>query len=119
MLSLVLLPERVCATCTATQKERWGCDKDLPAPLEFDGQELKRCPRRPLLDETDYFDNIFDVYSWYKQGHLPEEGTWRDQPAKFCSTMRAMERAFNEADDEKRAREESKRNRASPKVKIV
>ncbi len=116
-ISLDKFKERDCATCTASQKERWGCDKDLPVPLSFDGEDLFRCPRRPLLDETEDFSHIFNVYGWYKNGMLPDEGTWRDQPNKFVQVMTIMDRTLNEAERQNMDTKTKAANK--PKVKIV
>ncbi len=83
----------------------------------FDGEELSRCPRRPLLDDPEYFSHIFTMYGWYKNGMLPDEGTWRDQPNKFSESMTLMDRALNEAELQNMETQNKVANK--PKVKIV
>lgn len=77
--------------------------------------QLSRCPRRPLLDNPAFFDTVFEVYSWYKKGHLPESGGWEEQSAAFVQLMRAMDLANN---DGTKAADKRREQMEANKVKI-
>lgn len=80
---------------------------------------MTRCPRRPLLDMPAFFDEAFEVYSWYKKGHLPESGGWEEQSAAFVQLVRIMDLATNDANKlaEKRREQMEKTKINKPKVR--
>lgn len=107
-----LLPERDCSDCPANQRVRWGCEADAPFPLPFDGERVLRCPRKPWLDNTEWYNQLFEAYSWREKGFLPGPGTWRDQDHRFVTACNVIDKAHNDASDEERSVQEAKRAQA-------
>jgi hypothetical protein len=87
-----------------------GCVSDATNPVEFDGEKLLRCPRRLLLDDPWYVNEIWWLYAKYVDGILPEHGGLYDQPAKYLAVMRILDSAKSGADSEKQ--EQDKRRKA-------
>lgn len=75
----------------------------------LDGQPLKRCPRRPYLDDPRWYEAIFAAWRYRKAGFLGEVGTWRDQPVKMLAALDVVTGAFNEAERIKVEKEASRR----------
>lgn len=116
MFSLILLPKWDCATCTAFHKAERGCEKEPIVPQEMDGEELTRCPRRPLLDDPALFKEAFEVYSWYKRGYFPDQGSYLDQAAAYVQFIDIFERAIAEAKAVKDEREGTRQNVKNPTI---
>lgn len=75
MLALALLPDWDCNTCTAAHKLHRGCEEDAEGRLPvLDGEQLTRCPRRPLMKAATAieYQEAFWLYEQYQRGHLPE-----------------------------------------------
>jgi len=89
----------------------WGCDAPPQKGYEvtIDGEELGRCPNRPLLDDGAFLGQAFTFYNWYSKGEFPEAGTWRDQPNAFIELMAIMDSANNDAEAMLKERDETKR----------
>lgn len=116
MFSLILLPGWDCATCKAHHKVERGCFSEPLIPQEIDGEALKRCPRRPLLDQTALFNELFGVYSWYKRGYMPDAGSYLDQAAAFVQMIDIFEHSIAEAKALKEQSEKAKGASKSPKI---
>jgi hypothetical protein len=61
-----------------------------------DGTELKRCPRRDLLEAdsevlAELRQNRVELYPLYRQGHLARAGGVLDQDARYIALMRAFD----------------------------
>ncbi|AHC30449.1 hypothetical protein CC53_gp032 [Rhizobium phage vB_RleS_L338C] len=56
---------------------------------------LKRCPRRPLLDDPQFFSELFWGHQQFKKGILPEEGGLLSQPAKLMQLYFVIDRTRN------------------------
>jgi hypothetical protein len=112
-----LLPERDCSDCPANNRARWGCESDVSFPLPFDGERTLRCPRRPYLDEPDWYNQIFEAYSWREKGFLPQPGTWRDQDHRFVLACNIIDRAHSDASDDERKTQEAKSAQAARAAK--
>lgn len=117
MLALDLLPEFQCDTCTAHQKLSRGCETDAPIPLELDGETLFRCPRRPLLENSSLYADLFWLYQSHKEGHLPESTNLGllGQPNKLLQMFRVIDGAFadlREEKEEQRRRVEAAKRKA-------
>lgn len=67
-------------------------------PQIMDGEELKRCPRRPVLDHPTSLEWFFRLYSWYKKGHLPDAGSYLDQAAAMSQLVEIFDRAVADAE---------------------
>lgn len=101
MYSLVLLPEWDCSTCTKLQKFDRGCEGNAKRPIEFDGEPQMTCPRRPLLDDPLWYDELFWLYGNFKNGIFPEPGGLSNQPHKLMMAIRELDRAQKAAESEK------------------
>ena len=112
-----LLPERDCSDCPAQNRKRWGCESDASFPLPFDGERVKRCPRKPFLDNPEWFGQIFEAFSWREKGFLPNPGTWRDQDHRFVLACSIIDRANQDASDDERKAQEAKQAQASRAAK--
>lgn len=110
-----MFPERVCSTCKDQNKKDWGCTTDTALPMTLDGVEIFRCPRRPLLDDPQFFNLIFSTYRHYKDGFLPVSGGILDQAPKMMRAMSAMSTVLEELREEAsvKARAKAKKKPAS------
>jgi hypothetical protein len=120
IVAVLLLPERNCAGCTR-QKE-WGCDARqivdehgeekwidaAPIPLQIDGEEVRRCPRRPLKDDPRYWNRLLFFYGLYKQGHLPDPGAVTEQSHKAMELFQIIGDVADDCAREKAERERRK-----------
>ncbi len=112
VLATRLLPERDCSDCPASNRVRWGCESDASFPIPFDGERILRCPRKPYLDDPDWYNGIFEAYSWREKGFLPGPGTWRDQDHRFVSACNIIDKAHHDASEDERQVQEAKRAQA-------
>lgn len=94
-----LLLERACKGCK--KQLEWGCETKASLPIEFDGELLWNCPRRPAIDHSELISRVFLIYRWYKQGLLPDPGTWQDQAPKFIAYMGVADIAFADAENQR------------------
>lgn len=93
-----MLPEFDCVKCTAKQKLQRGCEKKAIQPLMLDGQELERCPRRPIYEEPEYWLEMLQLWQDFTDGLLPEDGGTLSQPAYMMQAFRIFIRAQRDAD---------------------
>ena len=107
-MCLELLPERQCATCTDTKKLEWGCETDAKQELSLGDLKITRCPRRPLLDNPEYYSYLFWLYRQMQNGILQESGGLEDQPSRMVESFRIMEVTLNECAEIKRVDEAKK-----------
>lgn len=110
MLSLILLPEWNCNTCSSGNKQLRGCEQDAPVPLLLDGEEIVRCPRRPLFEEPEAWTEYLQEFHDYQEGRFPELGGTQDQAYGYLQVMRTMASAKSEAEGIRMKQEEMKRN---------
>jgi hypothetical protein len=93
VVALVLLQDRDCAVCT--RQAEWGCNARQDAgdqggawldravlPIRIDGEEVWRCPRRPIKDDPGYWRRLLFFYGMYRKGHLPDPGAVSEQSNK-------------------------------------
>ena len=91
MVALVLLQDRDCAVCT--RQAEWGCNARpgdqggawldrAVLPIRIDGEEVWRCPRRPIKDDPGYWRRLLFFYGMYRKGHLPDPGAVSEQSNK-------------------------------------
>lgn len=95
-MAISLFPERDCTTCTAKQKRNWGCEGNAQEIIELDGEIMDTCIRRPLLDNPLFFNEAFELYRFYKDGFLPNEGTFLAQPLSFRQLIIIIDSALEE-----------------------
>ena len=86
-----------------------GAEVSLPYEWEHNGErvELHTCPRSSITPESIEW---LDAYGWLKQGFLPNDGTWMDQPARLIAAFDVIENTLSEA----RAKDEEKRTTTDP-----
>lgn len=113
MLTTELMPERNCAKCTKQNKKEWGCDKDAPIPYLLDGEELRRCPLRPTLDDPEFYGHVFWSYNRTQQGFLLEEGSYLSQPGLLVECWKEIDRANSLLDRERHANQRKDAARAA------
>lgn len=76
--------------------------------MSLDGVDIYRCPRRPILDDPNYYTSVFLAYKAYIRGYLPDEGSLEDQGYRFAHTMAVVENAVSEARAEQERRDARK-----------
>lgn len=77
--------------------------------MVLDGEELYRCPLRPLYENFAEYSNILGMYMWYQRGVLPDAGTFLDQTEVYLTAMRVIDVAVKDAEEmiqQKRDRQE-------------
>lgn len=52
--------------------------------------------RRPLLDNPRWFNEIITAYNLYKQGLLPNDGSYLAQPVGFIPLMSLVDQVVEE-----------------------
>ena len=75
----------------------WGCNTDAVLPLMLDGETILRCPRRPYLDNSAWYNHVLSSYKYAQKGMLTEPGTWLDQGAKLISAFAVLDAATEDA----------------------
>ncbi|MET4190683.1 hypothetical protein ABIB89_003229 [Bradyrhizobium sp. JR3.12] len=112
MVSVRLFKNLDCADCIkkGKQAER-GCETEFILGGEpylywtdIDGLPRGRCPRRPIFENLDWFNQIITAYNSYKNGFLPHAGGVANQPALFPFVMTAIDTtmsACDKAEDER------------------
>lgn len=110
-----LLDDLDCSTCTANQKLARGCESDAKSPQSIGEEVFRRCPRRPLLEDPEFFSDLFWSHQQFKKGILPEEGALKSQPAKLMEFYFLIDRTRNWCDREKMKAEKAKQARAARK----
>lgn len=109
------MPERQCHECT--NQDEWGCNAyptdELDSlgnpvwqraawiPLEIDGEEVWRCPRRPLKDAPAAWSRMLQIYGFYLKGFLPDPGGVMDQSARTMALFALIDHVNNEVTEEK------------------
>jgi hypothetical protein len=97
VIAVELLPDFNCNSCPDALKPERGCNSDSPIPYEFDGEEVRRCPRRVILEDREgFYPAVFGHYRAYKAGFLPEPGGTGDQSAFLMGCMHIMSSAMAE-----------------------
>lgn len=114
MAALVLMPERECFGCK--RQDEWGCHarkiKDQPGEDEeerdcwinpaligtkLDGEEIFVCPRRPILDNTPFWEHILTLHRGFESGFLPDPGGIQDQSAAGLKALGILKAALTKA----------------------
>lgn len=79
----------------------------------MDGEELLRCPRRPLLEDPEFFSELFWNYKAFQRGFLPNAGGLEDQPVMLMDSFRVLEQALDLCEAQKREKEARRSRRAA------
>ncbi len=91
-----------------------GCEEPIEGDgnvLVIDGEEQRRCPRRPILEDPEYYSDIFYLYRKSEAGYLPEDGGLNNQPAKLMELFREIETTRYTIGQHKEEKEAAKRRR--------
>lgn len=57
----------------------------------FNGERLKRCPRRAILDNPGLYIEVFRLYKFYQKGFLPYPGGIENQASKLVQYFHIMD----------------------------
>lgn len=76
--------------------------------MVMDGEEIYRCPRRPILDQPEFIATVIGQYRTYMRGYLPDAGSLEDQGYRYTVLMGIVENAVTEAQAEIDRRERRK-----------
>ncbi len=71
---------------------------------ELNGQQYRGCPFKIVKRQS---ANFLRAFQFYKQGYLPNAGTWLDQPAKLIDAFEVIDKALQSLEIER----EKRRNR--------
>ena len=78
-------------------------------PMNFDGENIFRCPKRPYLEKQAWFDRLLMIWHWSEKGHFADEGTYMDQANSVTTLIPVINTSKNEAENAKAERERKKR----------
>ncbi len=104
----------------------WGCDaeetdkedpqtgekiwiKAAQVPLVMDGENVWRCPRRPIKDDPKYWEKLLFHYQLFRDGYLTDGGSIMDQSFKAITLFGAVQDIQSEADRQKAENEAVRR----------
>lgn len=59
-------------------------------------EEWYQCPRRPLLDDPEFFTAVSRLYSIKGEGFLPFPGSYMEQPALLVQSWGVLDRTVAE-----------------------
>lgn len=106
-----------CVTCTARQKISRGCDQDSPEQYQLNlaGEIHKRCPRRPILDDPSFYQEVFWLYRQMEKGYLVEDGGLNDQPSFLVDAFKVIDATLARIEAHRKEGEDRKRRRAAVK----
>lgn len=82
-------------------------------PLTIDGEEVWRCPRRPLKDAPAYWAELMDAYDLFKRGHLPDPGHVSEQSARGLTLLRLTDQMVESCRQERIERERTRAARGA------
>lgn len=75
------------------------CEFEIPGQesWKFEGKVYQGCPFKQV---THLSANFLRAYNFYKNGFLPNRGTWLEQPAKFIDALEVIENELAEIKQE-------------------
>lgn len=80
-----------CSKCNEEIAKIRGCKEPLASPKKImicgNEFEFDRCPRLLITGETQL---LIEAYGHYKNGLLPNAGTWLDQPQKLFQAFELL-----------------------------
>lgn len=95
------------------KQNRWGCagapEQPPQHPVFFDGEEITRCPRRPILDDDGTLSRMLTTYRDKEGGYLPEPGAMDDQPHRLVNAWRIIGNVMSHV---RQAKQDERRDRA-------
>ena len=101
MTAVRLYPHFDCKQCIENKKQaERGCFEDAPFAYwtDIDGEYRKRCPRRPIFEDLQWFNSLISTYNFYKAGFLPHPGGVQDQPAMYPFLIATIDDAMSACD---------------------
>lgn len=90
------------------QKKLWGCEDNAQLPLKLNGEEVWRCPRRPVLEEPDGFRFWLGLYRNYQLGVLPDPGSWLEQASMTVEVFKVLDYAYSRVEEHRASERERK-----------
>ncbi len=75
--------------------------------MHLGDEQLDTCIRRPLYDHPQWFNDVFTTYNMYKNGFLPNEGSYLAQPLGFLQLINIMDSVLAECDIMKQDKEDT------------
>lgn len=102
MTAVRLYPHFECVDCIERKKQaERGCEQDAPFPYwtDSDGLSRSRCPRRPIYENPQWYNEIIAAYNHYKNGFLPHAGGLVDQPALYPFVMGSIDAIIRMCDE--------------------
>lgn len=85
-----------CEKCNEFQKIDHGYEKDSPIPgkWKIGDYSFNRCPLVIMDKRANWY---ITAYNFLKDGILPNDGGWLDQPNKFIEAMNFIESEINKS----------------------
>ena len=90
------------------QKQLWGCEDKAQLPLKLNGEELWRCPRRPVLEDPDGFRFWLRQYRNFQNGVLPDPGSWLEQASMTVEVFGVLDYAYSRVEEHRASERERK-----------
>jgi len=90
-----------CHSCLSGRKIR--CEYEVPGQevWELNGTQYRGCPFKIVTRRS---ANFLRAFQFYKQGYLPNEGSWLDQSAKMLDAFEVIEKELQAIELEKEKR---------------
>jgi len=86
-----------CQRCNNQLRKVRGCSEEVP-PRTIEGYQITRCPWRYITyTELAYID----LFYYFKNGFLPNEGGWLKQPMKLISIITFIDNLLCEYSERK------------------
>ncbi len=82
----------------------------------INGEVHKRCPRRPILDDPDFYVELFWLYQQKEKGYLIDEGGLDSQPNKLIQAFKLMDYTLNTCAKAKEEQDRSKKRRQAAMI---
>jgi hypothetical protein len=92
-------------------KQQYGCEGNAKLPVVLDGEEMTTCPRRPILDDPEFYGDLFGRFRRYQKGLFYDEGAVGSQPNLLIECLDEMEQTLGVV-DEYRREQDAKKKRA-------
>lgn len=86
-----------CRSCLKGKKT--VCEFEVPGQevWELNGERYTGCPFRIVTRQS---AGYLKAFVFYKNGYLPNPGTWLDQPAKFLDALEIIEKELRDMEAE-------------------
>ena len=90
-----------CRSCLSGKKNQ--CEYEIPGQeiWELYGERYRGCPFRIVTRQS---ANFLRAFQFYKEGYLPNAGSWLDQPAKMLDAFEVIEKELKAIEIEREKR---------------